>query len=504
MNKRNFTELAMEREPIQKNRVSPKNEKSRNNFLLHFNIKKWLLFLLICCNITLLQAQTNNTEEMRKYIRRAQTAYNAGELNDALKEYKAAQALVPDYPELCKAIGDVYEKLGSTADLVAAIASYKRYLQLAPQAADARQIQDKIYDLEYLQEKAEKQDKILDDLSGRWVAINNVQIPKEDTTAGTFSWLADYVFDIEEIAQAGKHTGVYRVTVQPAGCRFYRESIIEKTVTIVPAKDNSFTFVFADAQVYTPNPAKSDALRIFGNTIGAATGKSWMGELANTAANAYQTSDLPSNTQTAYTFAIKYDEGKLVGLVNIVQKFANPNIQQTTQNKLEKVVFVKQDEDFYAECKKVFGNAPDILTVRPGATFSYNDKNGVKVKRREVYEKILLVDADLAKRYKKVSNKEKNCFVSAMIGAGALGGGLGLVLSSSDDVDVFGVGVIALFAGALITTPSMIIGIRAGKTRMALVEQYNNQIRKSSKPKFVSELRFGITPSGGIGLTLNF
>jgi hypothetical protein len=31
MNKRNFTELAMEREPIQKNRVSPKNEKSRRN-----------------------------------------------------------------------------------------------------------------------------------------------------------------------------------------------------------------------------------------------------------------------------------------------------------------------------------------------------------------------------------------------------------------------------------------------------------------------------------------
>jgi hypothetical protein len=29
MIKRNFTELSMEREPISKNRVSPKNEKSR-------------------------------------------------------------------------------------------------------------------------------------------------------------------------------------------------------------------------------------------------------------------------------------------------------------------------------------------------------------------------------------------------------------------------------------------------------------------------------------------
>jgi hypothetical protein len=47
------------------------------------------------------------------------------------------------------------------------------------------------------------------------------------------------------------------------------------------------------------------------------------------------------------------------------------------------------------------------------------------------------------------------------------------------------------------------IALGASKERMRLVDQYNNQLaRRRNKP--VSELRLGITSSGGIGLTLNF
>jgi tetratricopeptide (TPR) repeat protein len=82
---------------------------------------KRILIILICASSGILHAQQNSAEEMRKHIRYAQTAYSAGEFNDALKEYKTAQTFAPDYPELYKAIGDVYEKLGGSTNLMEAI-----------------------------------------------------------------------------------------------------------------------------------------------------------------------------------------------------------------------------------------------------------------------------------------------------------------------------------------------------------------------------------------------
>jgi tetratricopeptide (TPR) repeat protein len=521
---------AMEREPISKNRVSPKNDRSRRKI----TIKKISFIILICCYTVLLHAQQNDVEEMRRHIRYAQTAYNAGEFNDALKEYKTAQTFAPDYPELYKAIGEVYEKLGGSANLTEAINSYQNYLKLAPDANDSRNILDKIYELEYLRTKAETQDNILADITGSWVAINNVEVTnmvstnngsnekvgiasllmspnkgmdnkdKNNVTEDDISWNADYVFDITEVIQSGKHTGVYRITIQPTGCRFYRESIIEKTVTVTVTKDNFLNFTFADAQVYTPNPAKYDGYRIFSDMLASSMDKPWIGNLTNSAANAYQAADLPSNTQTAYNFTLNYDEGKLTGMVNIKQNYADPTKQQVTQNKLEEITFVKRDDNFYAKLKNVYDNQPDILTQKPGAMFSYVDKNGMKVSPKGVYTKILSVDFDLAKRYKKVSRREKTCFVVSMIGSGILGGGLAAAIFGYEDMgDEFTMGVLASLSGGLIIGISMPISIHAAKTRIKLVNQYNDQlIQRKNKP--VSELRFGITPSGGIGLTMNF
>ncbi|MDR0618552.1 MAG: tetratricopeptide repeat protein [Bacteroidales bacterium] len=471
---------------------------------------KNLIIILICAGSGILYAQQNNTEEMRRHIRYAQTAYSAGEFNDALKEYKTAQTFAPNYPELHKAIAEVYEKLGGSINLTEAINSYRNYLKLAPNAKDSREILDKIYTLEYLHKKAEEQDKILSDITGRWVAINNIQIINVDDVTGNILWSTDYVFDIAEVIQSGKHTGVYRITIQSAGCRLYSESIIEKTVTVTVTKDNFLNFTFADAQVYTPNPAKYDSYRIFGNILSAATNKSWIGDLTNSAVNAYQAVDLPSNTQTAYNFTLNYDEGRLVGMVNILQKFADPNTQKTTQNKLEEITFVKRDENFYDKLKNVSDNKPDILTERAGVVMNnyYLDRHGKKVSNKDVYTKMQAVDIDLAEQYKKVVKKESTCFVVSMIGSCTLGGGIGLLIpavmdTETDNTNLLGIGVLASLSGGLILGVAMPICIRATKKRQMLVSQYNNQlIQNRNKP--TAELRFGFTPSGNMGLTLNF
>ena len=365
-------------------------------------MKKVFLLLVFCSCTALLFSQQDNVEEMRRHIRRAQTAYNANEFEDALKEYKTAQTLAPQYPELYKAIGDVYEKLGGTSNLNEAVVNYKYYLELAPNAEDSRTIQDKIYDLEYLHEKSAKQDEILDDLSGIWVAVNNLQMAPKKKKTDENSFFSDFVFEISEIQKTGK----YRVTILPENSRYYTESIIDKTVNIVPQKDASFNFTIADAQSHTPNQGSYSVLRF----LGSLTGTSQITDAVNTAVDVAQANDLPSNTQTAYMFALKYKEGKLEGLVNILQKFNDPNQQKTLENGLHEITFVKSKKkdkgiEFTDEMRRNLENEPDYLyTKKSGSDFAYIivfiDKWGNKLSFQEATNKLKNIDPQWKKRIK--------------------------------------------------------------------------------------------------------
>jgi tetratricopeptide (TPR) repeat protein len=406
-------------------------------------------------------AQQQDGEEMRRYIRYAQTAYSRGEFSNALKEYQEALKLSPNYPELYKAIGDVYEKLATTADLNAAITHYKRYLDLAPDAADARQIRDKIYDLEYLSNEQGKQDRILDDLSGEWVAINNLKVTKIDETKNTskknpknslieektddetMQFTSDVIFQIVEIQKTGR----YSVTMKPEGSRFYSANLIEKTVHIVPAKNNAFTFVFADATIYTPSAVGYDTERLLGSMFGTATGKDWVGSLTEISITARQESDLPSNTQTAYTFALRYEDGILVGLINVVGKYADPTRQQTTGNETYEITFVKRDDNFNELLRTVFDTQPDVIDSK-----TFKDKWGKKLSDKEIAGKLSALDPQLGKQYRRAR----------------VGGLTGLLLVE-------------------------------GKTKTQLIDQYNEQIIQQHKSKPTAELRFGITSSGELG-----
>jgi len=361
----------------------------------------WILLLPVFTqaqtSTTLSSTQQNNVEEMRRYIRRAQTAYNANEFEDALKEYKTAQTLAPQYPELYKAIGDVYEKLGGTSNLNEAVTNYKYYLELAPNAEDSRAIQDRIYDLEYLHEKSAKYDEILDDLSGIWVAVNNLQIAPKKKKTDEDLFFADFVFEISEIQKTGK----YRVTILPENSRYYTESIIDKTVNIVPQKDASFNFTIADAQSYTPNQGTYSALKL----LGSLTGTSWVTDATNIAVDAAQANDLPSNTQTAYMFALKYNEGKLEGLVNIVQKFNDPKQQKTSENGLHEITFVKSKKtdngiEFTDEMQKNLENQPDYIYPNEKGLYEFRDKWGNKLSYKEATNKLKNIDSQWKKKVK--------------------------------------------------------------------------------------------------------
>jgi tetratricopeptide (TPR) repeat protein len=92
-------------------------------------------------------------EEARRYVMRAEMATKESKFDDALKEYKEAIKIVPFSPALYKAIALNYEAL---KDYRQAIKNMNIYLDLYPEAPDAREAKDQIYKWEYMLEKEGK------------------------------------------------------------------------------------------------------------------------------------------------------------------------------------------------------------------------------------------------------------------------------------------------------------------------------------------------------------
>ena len=427
-------------------------------------------------------AQQNNREDLQRYMRRAQTAYKEGEFKDALAEYKMALVISPQYPELFKSIANVYEKLGGTFYLDSAMIYYKRYLQLAPNANDSvsRAIQERIFDIEYWRRKSAEKDAILDDLCGIWVATDNLQIVRKKkkrdnltfcthTKTNRLSFRSDFIFDFSEI----KNKGLYEVTILPTS-RYYSESIINETVHIALQKDASFNFTIENKEVYVQNQSKNDFLRMGANMLGNAVGGK-AGELLagafNTGINVMQENDIPTVTQTGYTFALKYTDGKLEGLVHIVKNFQSAKKQKALKNNITIINFVKTTQkdgytEFNEEMKKVIENKPDVIFL-PKTSVVKNqfvgerrfktDKWGNKVLNAEVRNKLSKVNSQWANCYKKAQNLKLT----------------GMILT------------IGTFGGlSFIGAPMWATG---SKRTVKIIDAYNNQINYQPKCDSISK-----------------
>ena len=324
---------------------------------------------------TVLFGQNDINSDVRRLLTRARTAYEMGEYADALREYQAVSKLVPDFPDIHKAIGDAYEQMGGEENLQKAIDSYTHYLSLLPDAEDKLSIQDKIAKLEYVFEKTAEQNFILEDLNGIWIS-NLVNISDRRKREAYFSLYAKeqrlsqqetaqlkargmvldtcYRVDMNltplllfRITEMGR-TGRYRVEILKESA-FYKESIIRKIVNIVPDKKNAVRFTFADEAKYIPSQAKWDWLRIAGSVAGGAIGGigGQLTELTTSAAADFgRESDIPSNTQTVYDFELQYRDGELVGYCQVIQGYSSAKEAKDMQNDFYEIKFWKENEYF--------------------------------------------------------------------------------------------------------------------------------------------------------------
>ena len=98
----------------------------------------------------------NSNDEARKHLVRGMAAIemakSEADLAAAASEFRKATVLAPTMAAAWYNLGSVQSKMGQIKD---AIASYRRYLSLAPKADDARLVNDEIIKLEYRLERAE-------------------------------------------------------------------------------------------------------------------------------------------------------------------------------------------------------------------------------------------------------------------------------------------------------------------------------------------------------------
>ena len=449
-------------------------------------MRKTILLMGVLLISGVVFAQQSSNDEVKKWAARAKTAYNMGEYQDALEEYKKVQKAMPQFPDVYKNIADVYEKLGTVNDLREAVVNYNKYLELSPKAQDRESILEKIASIEYITEKQVKQDEILDDLSGLW--ISNLVLEKDKSHHYV-------ILKIEEV----KKTGKYRVTILPES-GMYKESIIEKTVNIVPTKDNSFRFILADAISHNPSSSKYDFLRIGASALG---GSDLTQALAQTSVNAMQEKDLPSNTQTAYYFELKYSNGKLEGLLNVVQKYANTQTNKTTQDKIYEIYFVKNNDFFDYSYRFEFGTGWHY-----GGLYGINNMGHKKgIINDEIKQNYFNNPKcqDIKSAYKKVNTGS----IVSGIGAGCvLGGGLWKLVTlmlNDENKKKEGntIGTYLMIGGGATTLIGLPILISGSKRMKEAIEEYNDNSSEQKKG-YSYNLNFGITTSGGVGLTLNF
>ncbi|MBA4419295.1 MAG: hypothetical protein C0392_15535 [Syntrophus sp. (in: bacteria)] len=106
--------------------------------------------LLLCSAVN---AQTVS-EEARRHLDRGQMAIEMaktdGDLSDAIKEFQKAAELAPSWPEPCYSLGMAQNKMERFDD---ALKNLTRYLQLAPNARNAKEVKQLINKIEYKKER---------------------------------------------------------------------------------------------------------------------------------------------------------------------------------------------------------------------------------------------------------------------------------------------------------------------------------------------------------------
>jgi tetratricopeptide (TPR) repeat protein len=127
------------------------------------------LTIAFCLSIGHADAQ-NISDEARRHFDRGMAAVemakSPADYKDAIKEFEKAARLAPGWADVYYNLGMVQEKLNKYNE---AVASFKQYLRLAPNASDTETVKSLVNKLEYKADKISEQAKIPALLVGKWM-----------------------------------------------------------------------------------------------------------------------------------------------------------------------------------------------------------------------------------------------------------------------------------------------------------------------------------------------
>jgi len=126
------------------------------------------LALVFCLSIGITNAQNISDEAMR-YFDRGQAAVEMAKADmdyeDAIIEFEKAAKLAPEWPDVYYNLGLIQEKGGKYSD---AIRNLTKYLELSPNASDAREVNKIVTTIEYKMEKIAEESEMPGLLEGHW------------------------------------------------------------------------------------------------------------------------------------------------------------------------------------------------------------------------------------------------------------------------------------------------------------------------------------------------
>ena len=124
--------------------------------------------LLVICLTTRIAAQSVSVEAKRYFDRgviAVELAKSPADYESAIKEFRQAATLAPDWPDVFYNLGLVQEKAENYGD---AVTSLRQYLKLVPNAQDAAEVKSLITKTEFKNEKLLKEKEKFQSVIGTW------------------------------------------------------------------------------------------------------------------------------------------------------------------------------------------------------------------------------------------------------------------------------------------------------------------------------------------------
>jgi hypothetical protein len=315
-----------------------------------------IFFIIIISSITV---YSQETEQLFRHLKRAETAYKLENYKDAITEYENVIKIDPGYADAYYNLAVICEKLQTDYYLQKAIEYYKKYMKLIP--AEKDEITEKIYELEYHAEKKIQDREHFESILGFWRTTNyNLKSGQPDCIIEIAPFQGK--LRIKLLQNSKIYTSTFTNIVATA--ELYKESLL---------------FTYTDDKSFIPNPAKWDILAglgsLAGGLLGGTAGQIISG-VSQTAASAGSTSEQGqgTNTRNFYDFYISdFGTDTLKGFLHQfgAQKDFKTNNTRILIDDVTSVKFVRGSDFFPLPPKPVKPKKGVVTTLGFNAVFSF-------------------------------------------------------------------------------------------------------------------------------------